>query len=328
MLAALARIFRFEYLRATFPGITIPFFVFAQSVDDILHRAPVEGIVVAALMIFSCLGINAIVDREIDGQYATGKNRIAGAVAVVGQARIWAVIAAMNAIALVLTIDLCLHFQSWTPIALVLAEAVFAYGYSLPPLKFKLRGVLAHAISLSLAVCFIPFILCGYAFLGSIPAVLAAFMLGFSVLQYGYEFANQALDYLEDSKAGLRTPAVRLGVVTSLKASLVVPLVGVAILVAALLAMYVERSGQHDPARPAQHVLLAWGVSVLALAAGVYLPITRTWHMLRLSRDRSPEACVPTFPAICHYARWQASSVAGVAAAAAVFFVVTNYTWR
>lgn len=328
VLWALARIFRFEYLRASFPGLAMPFFLCARSPEEILHRAPIEGLLVIALVIFSCLGINAIVDREIDEQYVTEKSQIASAVGVAGLSRVWTIIAVMNVIAVVLTIDLCLHFQSLVPLALVVTQAFFAYGYSLPPFKFKLRGVIAHAISLSLAVCFIPFLLAGYVFLGSLPATLVVFMLGFSVVQYGYEYANQALDYLEDSAAGLQTPAVRLGIARSMTASFVVPLVGMAILFATFVVMYFERSQQSDPARSAVVVLLASSVSMIILIIGIYLPISRTWRMLQLSRKQTPEECVPKFPELCHYSHWQASSVAGICAASAAFFVITNYVWQ
>lgn len=324
----MARIFRLEYLRASFPGLAMPFFLCARSPEDILHRAPLEGLLVIAMVIFSCLGINAIVDREIDEHYVTEKSRIASAVSIAGLTRTWTVIAVMNAIAAVLTVDLCIHFHSLVPAALVVTQAFFAYGYSLPPFKFKLRGVVAHAISLSLAVCFIPFLLAGYVFLGTLPATLVWFMLGFSVVQYGYEYANQALDYLEDSAAGLQTPAVRLGIPRAMTASLVVPLVGVAILCAAFVAMYFERSQQSDPTRSAVEVLLASSISMIILAVGVYLPITRTWQMLQLSRRQPPKECVPQFPDLCHYSHWQASSVAGICASAAAFFITTNYVWQ
>ena len=75
-LQALARIFRLEYLAASLPGMSITFFLCATAPTDLLRRGPVEGLLVIALVIFSCLGMNAIVDREIDGQYATGTSGI------------------------------------------------------------------------------------------------------------------------------------------------------------------------------------------------------------------------------------------------------------
>lgn len=258
----------------------------------------------------------------------TAKNRIARALVIVGLRRIWAIIAVMNAIALALSVDLCIQFRSWIPLALFVAEVFFAYGYSVPPLQFKLRGVLPHAISLALATCGIPFVLSVYTFVGSVPPVLIVFILGFTGVQYGFEFANQALDFLEDKAAGLWTPAVRLGVVRSMWASLVVPLTGMAILFVAMFIMYVERSREAEPFRSVWEVLLAWALSAAVLVVGYYLPIARTWQMLQLSRHSPPEVSVRQFPAFCHYARWQSSSVTGVAVATAVFFVVTNYVWR
>lgn len=327
-LGALARIFRFEYLAAAFPGVTITFFMSARSPAELLHRAPIEGLVVGVFVIFSCLGMNAIVDREIDGRYLTEKSRIAGAVHAVGLAWIWAVIAVLNVVALALTVDLCIQFQSWIPFALVVAQAFVAYGYSVPPLKFKLRGVWAHALSLALATCFLPFVMSVYTFLGEIPALLVVYLVGFAVLQYALEFSNQALDYLEDRAAGLRTPAVRLGVERSLRLSLAVVVTGASILIAALLAMYLDRAAETAPSQSISQVVMAWGLSVLALVAGYYLPVARTWQMLKLCRIEPPEQSVPKLPAYCDYARWQASSVTGIAAATAIFFVVTNYVWQ
>lgn len=325
---ALARVFRFEYLLAALPGVTITFFMSARSPGDLLKRAPIEGIVVGVLIIFSCLGINAIVDREIDGQYQTEKTKIAGGVGVIGPARIWTIIALMNVIAFVLAVDLCIQFASWIPLALPLAQALCAYGYSVPPLQFKLRGVLPHALSLALATCFIPFIMSVYTFLGTVPAAMAGYLLGFAVLQYGFEFSNQALDYLEDKAAGLRTPAVRLGVARSLRISLAVAFTGGIILFIALLAMYFERFSDAGADRSRRDVFLAWALSMSAVLAGYALPIVRTWQMLRLCNDQPPEQCVPKLPALCNYAGWQASSVTGLAAGTGVFFVVTNYVWR
>jgi len=200
-LEALPRIFRLEYLSASLPGLSITFFLCAMSRAELLRRPPIEGLAIAALMIFACLGINAIVDRDIDAQYTTDKKSISSAVDAVGPGRIWVIIAFMNVVAFGLAVDLSIQFQSWIPLALVLAEAFFAYGYSLPPLQVKIRGVLPHAISLALAVCVIPFCLSAYTYLGHVPAALGVFIVGFACVQYGFEFANQALDYLEDKAA-------------------------------------------------------------------------------------------------------------------------------
>ncbi len=327
-LRALARIFRLEYLAASLPGMSITFFLCATEPADLLRRGPLEGLMVVALVIFSCLGMNAIVDREIDGQYATEKSGISHSVNLIGTKRIWRIIATMNVIALAVTAALCIHFRSWIPLLLVLANMFWAYGYSVPPLQFKLRGVLWHAVSLTLAVCWIPFIFSAYTYLGTVPLALAIMILGFGLGQYGFEFANQALDYLEDKSAGLRTPAVRLGITKSLQASLLVPLAGLMVMVLALLVMYIQRSAQSDVDRPVWHVLVGWGLSVLLLLAGYLMPMVRTWQMLQLARATPSTACVRDFPGLCHYAVWQASSVTGVALASAVLFAITNYSWR
>ncbi len=326
-LGALARIFRFEYLAASFPGLSLTFFLCAKSPADLLRHGPIEGLLVIALVIFSCLGMNAVVDREIDGQYETEKSRISSSVNAIGVQRIWVILAAMIVIALGLAISLCITFRSPIPLVMVLVNMFWAYGYSVPPLQFKLRGVWWHAVSLALAVCAIPFIFSAYTFLGTVPVALAAMIVGFAVGQYGFEYANQALDYIEDKAAGLLTPAVRLGIVKSLWASLWVPLAGLAIMCGALLVMYFERSAESDPVRPGWHIAIAWAASVLVLLAGYTMPMVRTWQMLQLARAKPAAESVREFPALCHYAAWQSSSVTGVASASAIYFGITNYLW-
>lgn len=326
-LASLGLIFRFEYIFATLPGLTITFFLCTEDFRELHLRPAVEGLLIVALMIFSCLGMNSIVDFDIDKKYATAKNRIPVAIEALGLTRIWAIIAIMNQAALVLAVDLCIWFQSWIPMGLVVAEAFFAYGYSLPGLQFKLRGVAAHAISLGLATGVIPFVLSAYTYLGTVPASMVLFITGFATVQYGFEFANQALDYLEDRAANLKTPAVRLGVTNSLRASLWVPVAGMVILFAALLVMYFERSSSLATPRSTPEVLICWGLNLVPLVVGYWLPINQTWKMLRLCRNQAAEDCVPQLPGLCHYAAWQASSVTGVAVGAAVYWFCTNWLW-
>ncbi len=326
-LGALATVFRFEYICATLPGLTITFFLCAKSPGEFVSRPVLEGLAIVALVVFSCLGINSIADFKIDQQYKTAKNRIPVAIGKLGLSRIRTIIVLLNLIALALTVDLCREFKSLIPLWLILADAFFAYGYSLPGMQFKLRGVISHAVSLAMGTCVIPFVLSMYTYLGTVPASLGLFIVGFAVVQYGFEFANQSLDYLQDRDAGLKTPAVRLGVVGALRAGIIVPVSGILIVFSALLLMYVEAAREIVPPKPDWIVLIAWLSTLFPLIAGYRLPIHRTWKMLRLCRDQPPESCVPLLPGLCHYWAWQASSVTGVALSAAAYWIVINNIW-
>jgi 4-hydroxybenzoate polyprenyltransferase len=323
--AAVAQVFRFEYVYSTLPGMTITFFLCAESPSEFFALPVIEGLLIIALVMFGGLGINAIIDREIDSKYENElKRRIPLALDVLGVRATWAVIVLMTLLALALGAHLSFHFQSWLPFLLVLADVFLGYGYSVPPLHFKVRGVFAHGTSLVLASGFIPFVLSAYTYLGSVSPSLLLFIAGFALVHYGFEFSNQALDYLEDRKEGIQTPAVRLGVLSSLKASLAVPLVGMLIAFVGLYCLLLERF-QAAGTRPfASSMPLMWGLAIVPMLIGYALPLRKVWEMYLLCRREPPESSVPKLPALCSYARWQASAVAGVAAATAVFFFATH----
>jgi len=186
---------------AAAPGLGISFFLCARFLADVTLPV-VEGLIVALFMVFAGLGINAIADRDIDRKHASSKAGIAMGVDDLGLGRAWALVAAQIAVATVLTIHICLQLRSWIPIGLVAAEAFFGYGYSLPPLRFKVRGVAWHLVSMTLATGFIPFVLSVFTYLQAIPLPILAFILGFSLVQYGWEFANQAVDFNRRSSRG------------------------------------------------------------------------------------------------------------------------------
>lgn len=324
LLAAIAQVFRFEYVYSTLPGMTITFFLCAEQPKDFLAVPVIEGLTIIALVMFGGLGINAIIDREIDSKYDNVlKRRIPLALDVLGVRATWWIIAGMTLLALVLGAHLSSQFESWFPFLLVVAEVLLGYGYSVPPLHFKVRGVFAHGASLVLASGFMPMVLSVYTYLGRVSASLLLFIAGFALVHYGFEFSNQALDYLEDRKEGVQTPAVRLGVLGSLKASLLVPLVGMVIAFAGLYWLLLER-WQASGAVPGMSLPLAWGLAIMPMLVGYALPLRKAWQMYSLCRREPPESSVPKLPALCRYASWQASAVAGVAAATAVFFFATH----
>ncbi len=325
---ALARVFRMEYVFATLPGLTITYFLCARGLEGVPWRAVLEGSAIIGLAVFGCLGLNAVTDRRIDQAYQTGKRRIAEAVERVGVRPVRTIIVGLNLVAIGLAFDLGWQRGSWWPVGLTAAMIFFACGYSLPPLQFKLRGVLAHAIALALGTCVLPFFLSAYCYLERVPASLAVFIAGFSTAQYGFEYVNQLLDYLEDRAAGQKTPAVRLGVMGTLRAGLSVPLAGAAIAFAGLWWMFVERAVEASSAPSTGGITMAWLVACMPMVIGYWLPLSRTVRMYHLCRGQLAEACVPRLPALCNYAAWQASSVAGVALSAAVFQFVTCRMWQ
>jgi 4-hydroxybenzoate polyprenyltransferase len=322
--AACADIFRFEYVLAALPGMTITFFLCARSPRDLFAVSVLEGLLIIALLMFAALGINAVIDREIDAKYASEKKRIPRALERLGVRRALLLIAGQTALACALSFHLAWHFQSWFPIVWFAIETLFVFGYSVPPLQFKLRGVVPHGLSLLLASGIMPFALSAYTYLGRVPSSLFVFIAGFALVQYGFEFSNQALDYLEDKAEGLQTPAVRLGLIGSMKASLTIPLIGIGVAFAGLYLVIRDRLHEGMLASSSTMVSI-WLVAAAIMLLGYFAPLRNTWRMYQLCRHEPPEICVPKLPALCRYASWQASSVAGVAGGCAVFFIAAYY---
>ncbi|MCY2931226.1 MAG: hypothetical protein NTV86_17410, partial [Planctomycetota bacterium] len=146
---AFAQVFRCEYLPAEAPGLCISFFLCARGLGDALALPVLEGLLAILMVVFAGLGINAIVDRNIDRKYATFKNQIPDAVEALGLRRTWAIIGVQLAAACALGVHISLQRGSWVATALLTGQIFFGVGYSLPPLQFKLRGALWHAFSLS-----------------------------------------------------------------------------------------------------------------------------------------------------------------------------------
>jgi len=324
-LKAFAQIFRMEYLPATAPGLLIPFFLCAKSPGEFLSVTVIEGLLVVMLMIYAGLGINAIADREIDRKYATSKNKIPDAIGLLGVRTAWTLVAIHILLACALTIHISISLGHWLPLALLVAEAFFGYGYSLKPLHFKVRGVFWHAIALSLSTQFIPFTLMAYVFIGRLSLPLVMFIAGFSLILYGWELCNQTVDYLEDRAEGLRTPAVRMGVVGTLATAMVLPIVGMCVECGGLYLLMARRGVTLVSPALTVSTPAVWVAAAAMIVLGNAVPLRGAWRMYLLSRTERPEVCVPKMPALCRFALWQATAVGGAAAAAGVYYLAANH---
>jgi 4-hydroxybenzoate polyprenyltransferase len=191
----------------------------------------------------------------------------------------------------------------------------FGIGYSIPPLRFKVRGWL-HAVSLTVSAFFVPALFVLYTIAGTIAPAPMLIVIGFSVLHYGIAFANQAIDYLEDKAGGVKSPPVLWGMATSLKVALGAIAVG----------MLVEFAGLYYFIVPASvSVLGVSGVPLFALTvpiilAGYFIPVSGLWKMHRATLTRPIADATRYMKEICHYNRWQASGIMGLMLATGILF--------
>jgi len=310
---------RGEYLIAEIPALLTLFFLGATSLSRFLAPEVLEGLAVFILLFFFGFIINAYADQEIDGRYTIFKNRIPEAVQSIGQRGIRLIMAGQLVAAFLLTIHISFIMQSWVPLILALVGTFFGAGYSLPPLHFKVRGWL-HPVSLSISVFFIPAAFVLFTIAGELTAAGVLFLAGVSVLHYGIEIANQAIDYQEDLAGGVRSPPVRWGLRNSLRFGLGSIAVGGAMELLGLYFTVLLKAG------PAGHIL---GLSPPAfflltlpiILAGYYIPVAGLWKMYRASASRPIAEAVRYMKEVCRYNQWQASGILGLMVVSGLLFL-------
>ncbi len=309
---------RGEYLIAEVPAVFVLFFLGASSVSRILAPEVIEGLAVFVLLFFFGFIINAYADQEIDGKYTIFKNRLPEAVRLIGQQNIRLVMAAQLSIAIVLTLHISYLMQSWIPLVLAATGIFFGIGYSIPPLHFKVRGWL-HPVSLSISVFFIPAAFVLFTIAGRLTPVYILFLIGVSVLHYGIEIANQAIDYLEDKEGGVRSPPVRWGMKNSLVVGLACIVSGGALELLGLYGIIIEKAGLAGRLLGLPAAAL-FALAVPVVMAGYYIPVTGLWKMYRASVTRPIAEATRYMKDICRYNQWQASGIIGLMVVAGALF--------
>ena len=321
---AYLRTSRGEYLIAEIPALLALFFLGSSSLGRFLAPEVLEGLAVFILLFFFGFIINAYADQHIDSKYSTFKNKIPEAVRLIGQKNTRLIMAVQVAAAVILTVHISYLMSSWVPLLLVAVGLFFGAGYSMPPLHFKVRGWL-HPVSLSISVFFIPAAFVFYTIAGELTAVTILFLAGVSVLHYGIEFANQAIDYLEDKAGGVRSPPVRWGMQNSLKFAFMAIIAGGVLELAGLYEMTLLRAGAdgHILGVPAGAFFL---FTMPIVIAGYYIPVSGLWKMYRAWMSEPMEEAIEYMKRVCQYNQWQASGILGLMLVGGVLFFAGLYS--
>jgi 4-hydroxybenzoate polyprenyltransferase len=318
---AYLRTSRSEYLLAETPALFLVFFISATSFYRLLAPEVIEGIVAFVLLYFVGFIINAYTDQDIDKNYTIFKNKIPEAVETIGQKNIKGIIVGQIVIANLLGALISYQMSSWIPVVLVMVGTFFGIGYSIPPLQFKVRGIM-HAVSLTLSAFFIPGIFLLFVIGNGLTLWPFILIVGFSILHYGIAFANQAIDYLEDKENGVKSPPVRWGMATSLRVALTMIVLGMLVEFIGLFFIIALKGGATGTVLGLNPMVL-FALFVPVVILGYYIPASGLWKMYRATITKPIEEATNYMKTICHYNQWQASGILGLAAVTGVLFIGT-----
>jgi 4-hydroxybenzoate polyprenyltransferase len=246
LLAAYAKVARFEYLPAELLLITIPVLLVVTDLQALLSIKFLEGVTVFFLLYFTGFMSNALADRGVDAIYSSYKSGVAQAVEVLGTQRLKAILGTHVIVALLLSVHLFMLTGNPMVLLFVGLGLFLGIGYSAGPFHFKTRGV-AHGLALASSAFFLPMVFIVVTVTGALDFLLLMFITGFTMAMYSLEFGNQAMDYFEDLRSNLRTPSVRYSVRGTVGFSLGLLALGLLISSVTLGSMLVAKVGLIHP---------------------------------------------------------------------------------
>lgn len=269
------RLRRPEFLRAELPILLIPL---AWSCLP-GYRFDIVAAGSVALLLYLLFNLadlaNCWTDRELDAVF---KTYLADAVARLGKRQIMIQVAASAVGAFALTGFLAWRHHDWRIGAMVVVGAAFGVGYSVPPVRFKGRGV--QQILIQWAIIFFgPMALVGLVMTRQFDTALWYIAAAFGLLQSGVILLNNAEDEPEDRASGVRTAVVALGVSRSMRVAALMAASG-SMLMIITLALSAFRKGSHHGA------LAALGAIPFAIV--VARTARRLWQLANDTDGASP----------------------------------------
>jgi alpha-ketoglutarate-dependent taurine dioxygenase/4-hydroxybenzoate polyprenyltransferase len=231
-LRAAWRVRRPEFFRAELPILLIPALLSASNFKSLASLNFLEGAVLFFLLFNVGDMINCWLDRDVD---LHRKTHLAEAIARVGRGSLLAQIIGSAVAAAAIGVHLAVSLnRPWLAPTGILG-AVLGASYTAPPLRLKGRGLLQ--IGAYIGLLFVgPMVMIAGLFTAFPSPILIAVALAYGLMQTGVLLVNTAEDLDEDEREGIRTAAVALGAHGSMRAALLLSVVGALSLIAMFVA--------------------------------------------------------------------------------------------
>lgn len=204
---------RKEFFKAEIPILILPVLLSLQSFSDIIRWPFVLGFI-AIFLLFN-LGdmINCYADRKLDAIY---KSHLSNAVFELGKRQVMAQIVLSGILAMTLTIFVAVQTHQVFLIPLTFVGILLGLQYSIPPFKFKSKGI--WQFFCLLGIIFLGPMLYTSIITNGLPKTnILLFFLLYGIHQMGIILFNTAEDYIEDKTDGINTIVVQLGLQSTLK---------------------------------------------------------------------------------------------------------------
>ena len=314
-LKAYAKVCRMEYIPLEAPGVFVPLFLAATSLQDIIAFAVLEAITIFMLLFFSGFIINALADKEVDSKFKTS---ISNSVDIIGERNMKLLIVAHVALAFLITLHLSIQFNNYWLLLFVAIATFFGLGYSVKPFHFKIRGPLQFAL-MGFSIIMVSMV---YYVIGGLPTLSVLFVfISFLIVHHGIELVNQTQDYLEDKESGLLTPAVRWGITPTLKAALVLTVVGLGLGFIGFFLLYNDLSNIVILGQLIGYEIL-FIITIIILLLAFHTPLKGTWDLIKISlKYETVEEKISVIKKQLNYPLWQFTGVIGVTIIATLFFL-------
>lgn len=148
---------------------------------------------------------NSIWDAELEIAYLNEKHELAQGVYRTGKQRLLSLLIIGLGVSLLLSIWLSTLLASFVPVFLFFLGCLLGIGYSAPPVRWKERGFLLHALSLGISAFLLPVLLLVGVLNNGFTWQILLLAIGYACTQYGLEIGNQMKDYEYDKVRGIMT---------------------------------------------------------------------------------------------------------------------------
>jgi len=315
ILKAYARVCRMEYIPLEAPGVFVPLFLAATSLQDLLSVHIIEALAIFTLIFFSGFIINALADVETDSK---NKTYISDSVEILGQKTLINLIVIHVGLALLLTLHLSIVYNNYWLMFWVSIATFFGLAYSVKPFHFKVRGPLQF----SLMIYSIIMVSLLYYVIAGTPSMPVLFVfLSFLITTHGIELVNQTQDYLDDKEVGIKSPAVRWGITPTLVASLVIAIIGILFGIVGFYFLYAGLPNLTIFGTVVGFEIL-FGITIMILLLGYYFPLRGTWKFIKISLQKiSTEEKISSIKKQLNYPKWQLTGILGITFVTTLFFI-------